>query len=138
MRHIYRRPKRQKKQITQMNLTPIIDVMMVLLTVFMVTAPLLTSGIKLDLPNGGKSALNANEKSINISVDKNGNFYIAKTRLHKSALMQKLKQIKQTNHKTTITISADKKTDYGNVIELMGMIKDLGLEKVSLKTIYRD
>ncbi len=129
-----RKAKRKKKIKSEINITSLIDVMMVLLVIFMVAAPLMTTGIKLDLPKVGGKALDADETSINISVDKEGYFYIGKTEIAADKIVEKLKAIQEANNDVTITISGDTEAEYGRVIGLMAILKEAGFEKVGLKT----
>ncbi len=125
--------RRARREKTGLNLTPLIDIMTVLLTVFMVTAPMLTSGLNLDLPNGGKSTLSQNE-SVVISIDKKGQTYIASEKYSFKELVKKLNAMSKENKEVQIVLSADKTVDYGKVIEIMGALKDLGWSKIGLKT----
>lgn len=108
--------------------------MLVLLIIFMVAAPLMTSGIALDLPKVGGKQLTGEDTSINISVDREGYFYIGKTEVPASDVVEKLKAIKSTNAELTVTISGDTSAEYGRVIGLMALLKEAGFEKVGLKT----
>lgn len=116
------------------NMTNLMDVMMVLLVVFMVAAPLMTSGIALDLPRVGGKALAGKDTSVNISVDKDGYYYIGKTEVPQDQIVDKLKAIKEANSELTVTISGDTGTEYGRVIGLMALLKEAGFDKVGLKT----
>ncbi len=116
------------------NMTNLMDVMMVLLVVFMVAAPLMTSGIALDLPKVGGKALEGEETSINISVDKDGYYYIGKTEIPATEVVDKLKAIRGENTKLSVTISGDTGAEYGRVIGLMAILKEAGFDKVGLKT----
>ena len=116
------------------NMTNLMDVMMVLLVVFMVAAPLMTSGIALDLPRVGGKALAGKDTSVNISVDKDGYYYIGKTEVPQEQIVDKLKAIKEANSELTVTISGDTGTEYGRVIGLMALLKEAGFDKVGLKT----
>ena len=126
-----RRPSRRNATI---NITNLMDVMMVLLVVFMVAAPLMTSGIALDLPKVGGKAFEGKETSINVSVDKEGYYYIGKTEVPADKIVAKIKAIRGENNEATVTISGDTESAYGRVINLMAMLKDAGFEKVGLKT----
>ena len=128
----YRR--RQSRRRADVNITNLMDVMMVLLVVFMVAAPLMTSGIPLNLPKVGGRNLTGESTSVNISVDKEGNYYIGETVVEDSAILPKLKAIKGENDELTVTISGDTESAYGRVIGLMAMLKEAGYEKVGLKT----
>jgi biopolymer transport protein TolR len=110
------------------------DVMMVLLVVFMVAAPLMTSGIPLDLPKVGGGTLNGKDTSINISVDKNGIYYIGQSAIEPETVVDKIMAIKGENKDVTITISGDAESNYGSVISLMALLKEAGFSKVGLKT----
>ncbi len=129
-----RRPSRRNADI---NITNLMDVMMVLLVVFMVAAPLMTSGIALDLPKVGGKALEGKETSINISVDKDGYYYIGKTEIPADKVVAKVKAIRGENADATVTISGDTMSEYGRVINLMALLKEAGIDKVGLKTEAR-
>ncbi len=130
-RYSSRRPSRRNATI---NITNLMDVMMVLLVVFMVAAPLMTSGISLNLPKVGGKAFEGKETSINISVDKEGRYYIGKTEIEADKVVAKVKAIKGENDEATITISGDTESAYGRVINLMALLKEAGFERVGLKT----
>ena len=116
------------------NMTNLMDVMMVLLVVFMVAAPLMTSGIALDLPKVGGKALAGKDTSVNISVDKEGYYYIGKTEVPQEQIVDKLKAVRDANSELSVTISGDMDAHYGRVIGLMAMLKEAGFDKVGLKT----
>ena len=130
-RYSARRPSKRNANI---NITNLMDVMMVRLVVFMVAAPLMTSGIALNLPKVGGKAFEGKETSINISVDKEGYYYIGKTEVPADKIVAKVKAIRGENNEATITISGDTESAYGRVINLMALLKDAGFEKVGLKT----
>lgn len=128
-----RRSKRFRLN-SDINITNLMDVMMVLLVVFMVAAPLMTSGIALDLPKVGGKNLTGEDTSLNISVDKDGYYYIGQTEVPADKIVDKVKAIKAENEDLTITISGDTGAEYGRVIGLMALLKEAGFEKVGLKT----
>ncbi len=119
---------------SEINITNLMDVMMVLLVVFMVAAPLMTSGIALDLPKVGGKNLEGEDTSINISVDKDGYYYIGQTEVPADKIIGKLNAIKGQNSELTVTISGDAGAEYGRVIGLMAILKEAGFDKVGLKT----
>ena len=123
-----------RRRNSDINMTNLMDVMMVLLVVFMVAAPLMTSGIALDLPKVGGKALAGKDTSVNISVDKEGYYYIGKTEIPQDQIVDKVKAIKEANDELTITISGDTEAQYGRVIGLMALLKEAGFDKVGLKT----
>lgn len=129
--------RRTSRRNSEVNITNLMDVMMVLLVVFMVAAPLMTSGIALDLPKVGGKALEGKETSINISVDKEGYYYIGKTEVPADKIVAKVKAIRGENAEASVTISGDTSSEYGRVINLMAMLKEAGFEKVGLKTEAR-
>ena len=130
---VRRRSKRFRLN-SDINITNLMDVMMVLLVVFMVAAPLMTSGIALDLPKVGGKNLTGEDTSLNISVDKDGYYYIGQTEVPADKIVAKVKAIKAENDELTITISGDAGAEYGRVIGLMALLKEAGFEKVGLKT----
>lgn len=132
-----RMPRRISRRNANINMTNLMDVMMVLLVVFMVAAPLMTSGIPLDLPKVGGGTLNGKETSINISVDKDGVYYIGQSVIEPESVVDKIMAIKGENNDVTITISGDASSEYGSVIGLMALLKEAGFSKVGLKTEAR-
>jgi len=129
-RHVYRRK-------AEINITNLMDIMMVLLVVFMVAAPLMTSGIALNLPKVGGKAIEGGETSINVSVDRDGYYYIGETQIPQEKIVAKLQAIKGENSELSVTISGDTGAEYGRVIGLMALLKEAGFEKVGLKTLSR-
>ncbi|MFQ6777814.1 MAG: ExbD/TolR family protein [Alphaproteobacteria bacterium] len=117
-----------------MSLTPMIDIMTTLLAVFMVTTPMMTTGIDLDLPKAGHSTMSGNDHAIQISVDSQGNYFIAQENLDINQIVARAVAMRGENPDLTITISGDKKADYGAVMSVMGRLKDAGFQKVGLRT----
>lgn len=129
-----RRSQRASRRNADINITNLMDVMMVLLVVFMVAAPLMTSGIALDLPKVGGKSIEGKETSVNISVDKEGYYYIGETEIPADKIVAKLKAIHAENSALSVTISGDTGAEYGRVIGLMAILKEAGFDKVGLKT----
>lgn len=121
-----------------MSLTPMIDVMTVLLAVFMVTTPMMTTGIDLDLPRAGKSAMTGHDHAIQISVDKNGNYFLSDTQLARDEIVKRAVAMRKENADLTIMINGDSHADYGAVMSMMGKLKDAGFQKVGLRTRLDD
>ena len=117
-----------------MSLTPMIDVMTVLLAVFMVTTPMLTTGIDLNLPRAGNSALSGNDHAIQISVDAAGRYYVGKNELSRDDAVARVVAMRGENPDLTIMINGDENADYGAVMSVMGMLKDAGFQRVGLRT----
>ena len=115
-------------------LTPMIDVMTVLLAVFMVTTPMMTNGIDLDLPNAGHSALTGGDHAIQISVDANGQYYLNEMKLDADEVVKRAIAMRGENPQLSIMINGDRHADYGAVMTVMGKLKDSGFQRVGLRT----
>ncbi|MCQ2914751.1 MAG: biopolymer transporter ExbD [Alphaproteobacteria bacterium] len=119
---------------SEINVTPMVDVMMVLLVIFMVTAPMLTTGVSLDLPHGDGQAIEDADKAIDISVDAEQNIWIGDEKIQPDRLVKKVKAMQRSNKELKIIISGDRAASYGQVIELMSLLRLAGISKVGLKT----
>ncbi|MAI76275.1 MAG: protein TolR [Pelagibacteraceae bacterium TMED65] len=119
---------------SDINVTPFVDVMLVLLIIFMVTAPLLSSGIKINLPESSSVLKNEKKDPVTVSLNSKGEIFIQKKRFTRQQLIQKLKLLKKNNKNLKIYIKGDKKLDYGKVMDLMSLINSSGFTKVALVT----
>ena len=119
---------------SEINVTPFVDVMLVLLIVFMVTAPLLTVGIPVDLPKVNATALTDQKEPIEITIKIDGKVYIGDSEIEVENLIPKLKAITQENYQTRIYIRGDKVISYGRVMEIMSSVNIAGYTKVALIT----
>ena len=119
---------------SEINMTSLIDVMMSLLAIFMITAPLLTSGIPLSLPRGDGQTIVGSEKTLDISVDAKGNIFIGTQKVTLEHLAKKVQAIVAENPHIQIVISGDKRSAYGRVIEVMALLRAAGFSQVGLKT----
>lgn len=117
-----------------LSLTPMIDVMTVLLAVFMVTTPMMTTGIDLELPRAGNTAISGNDHAMQISVDKSGRYYLADAQLSAPEIVKKATAMRRENSELTIMINGDTHADYGAVMYMMGKLKEAGFQKVGLRT----
>ena len=126
--------QRRKNYDASIQLTPMIDVMTVLLAVFMVTTPMMTTGIDLNLPRAGASAMTGGDHAIQISVDKNGKYYLSEMELPRDEIVKRAVAMRGENPELTIMISGDASADYGAVMSMMGKLKDTGFQKVGLRT----
>lgn len=115
------------------SLTPMIDVMTVLLAVFMVTTPMMTTGIDLDLPVAGHSAITGNDHAIQISVDVAGKYYLGEIQLSADEVVKRAIAMRAENPQLTIMINGDRRSDYGSVMKMMGKLKDAGFQRVGLR-----
>lgn len=115
-------------------ITPMIDIMTALMAVFMVTTPMMTTGIDLELPRAGASAMTGNDHAIQISVDAGGNYYLSEMKLSRDEIVTRAIAMRGENPNLTIMISGDAHADYGAVMSMMGKLKDSGFQKVGLRT----
>ncbi len=117
-----------------MSLTPMIDIMTTLLAVFMVTTPMMTSGIDIELPRAGNTAMTGNDHAIQISVDARGNYYLLEQKLPRDEIVKRAVAMRGENPNLTITLSGDTHADYGAVMSMMGKLKEVGFQRVGLRT----
>ena len=124
----------QRRLISEINVTPFVDVMLVLLIVFMITAPLLQTGVEIDLPNESTPNIKDNEDPIIISINKKNEIFIKEKKLDLPTLNSKLKEIKKANPEIKSYIRADKSVTYEVLMKVMKQIMDGGITDVSLIT----
>ena len=117
---------------SNINVTPLVDVMLVLLIVFMITAPMLTVGVQVDLPQTRANQLNSDADPLIITMNKNREIFIQDAVVSPEDLIPRLKAISKVNSKTRIFVRGDNLLPYGEVIEIMGKIQSAGYEKVAL------
>lgn len=125
---------RRRQSDAGIQLTPMIDVMTVLLAVFMVTTPMMTTGIDLELPRAGASAMTGNDHAIQISVDSKGRYFLSEMELPREEVVKRAIAMRGENPNLTIMINGDTHADYGAVMAMMGSLKDVGFQKVGLRT----
>ncbi len=119
---------------SEINVTPFVDVMLVLLIVFMVAAPLLTSGVTVDLPETEAKNVSGQDEPIAITVDVNGAIYLQETKVSLDELLPRLIAITDSNPDLRIFIRGDKDVDYGTVIDVMSLVNASGFNKIALIT----
>ena len=117
---------------SEINVTPFVDVMLVLLIVFMITAPLLTVGVSVDLPKTKASQLNQKGDPLVISVKKNGSVYIQNRKIEISKIIPQVKAISENNKNIRIFVKGDKNANYGSVLNVLARIKSAGYSKATL------
>jgi len=127
-----RNARKKNKSISQINVTPFVDVMLVLLIVFMITAPLLTVGVSVDLPKTKAVQLNSKGDPIVVSIKENGELYIQERTIEVSQLLPRLKAISSGNKNLRIYVRGDKDVPYGIVLDTIARIKNSGFKKVAL------
>ena len=130
------RRSRRKPVMAEINVTPMVDVMLVLLIIFMVSAPLLTVGVPLDLPQTQAKSLEQDKTPLQLSVDVRGKVFINDTEVVMADLIPKLKAITDARGGTDerIYMRADKKADYGTVARVMGQLSGAGFKRLALVT----
>jgi len=127
-----RSSRKRNKALSQINVTPFVDVMLVLLIVFMITAPLLTVGVSVDLPKTKASQLNAKGDPIVISIKQNGKLFIQERAIEDIQLLPRLVAIASGNKNLRIYVRGDKNVSYGIVLDTIAKIKQSGFKKVAL------
>ena len=120
------------KPMSEINVTPLVDVMLVLLVIFMVTAPLLTVGIPVNLPQTKAEPLSNPDEPLVVTVNAKGEIYLQETSIADDALVPRLQAITANKPDTKIFVRGDKAIDYGRVMQVMGMIKSAGFTQVAL------
>ncbi len=129
-----RRRSRQSGAINEINMTPFIDVMLVLLIIFMVAAPLMTVGVPLDLPQTRAAPLNMDSKPVTLSIKETGQVFLGDTELTDEAIVGKLAEVAKQGFEERIFVRGDKKVDYGRVAQVMSLVTGAGYKRVALVT----
>ncbi|WP_267394722.1 MULTISPECIES: protein TolR [unclassified Sphingomonas] len=132
------RGRGRRTPMADINVTPLVDVMLVLLIIFMVTAPLLTAGVPVQLPDSRAKALDQDQKPVQLSLDGEGRLYIDKDEVTEAALPQRLEQIAAVQaggQPPQVFLRADRGLDYGRVMAVMGELNRAGLNRVALVTV---
>ena len=119
---------------SEINVTPFVDVMLVLLVVFMITAPLLTVGVPIDLPKSAASNLQGSEEPLTVSINDKGKIYLQKTLVKQEELVARMLAISENLTSRRIFVRGDRLVDYGTVMEVMGSLNAAGFNKVALVT----
>ncbi|MCC0022401.1 MAG: protein TolR [Nitratireductor sp.] len=130
-----RRRGRRHAVMSEINVTPFVDVMLVLLIIFMVAAPLLTVGVPIDLPETQANALNSETQPITISVNEQGQVYLQETELTMEEVVPKLNAIARNGYEERIYVRGDRAAAYGNVMKVMGMISQAGYKRLAMVTL---
>lgn len=129
-----RQSRGRHTQMSEINVTPFVDVMLVLLVIFMVTAPLLTVGVEVNLPETESRAIPGSDEPLTITVDAAGTVYLQETEITLDALIPRLRAITGENPDVRIFIRGDAAIDYGAVMQVMGVINSAGYNRVALVT----
>jgi biopolymer transport protein TolR len=131
-----KRRDRRKPIMSEINVTPMVDVMLVLLIIFMVSAPLLTVGVPLDLPKTQAKSLEQNKEPLTVSVDTDGKVFLQNSEIAIEDLVPKLKAVTETRggFEERIFVRGDRRVNYGTVMKVMGRISSAGFHRVALVT----
>jgi biopolymer transport protein TolR len=125
---------RRRAMMSEINVTPFVDVMLVLLIVFMVAAPLLTVGVPIDLPESQAKSIEQDKEPLTISVNDKGQVFLQNTEIKVDELVAKLKAIAKNGSEERIYVRGDRKVDYGTVMRVMGRLSAAGYRRVALVT----
>ncbi|HWK46084.1 MAG TPA: protein TolR [Stellaceae bacterium] len=124
--------RRSYRPMAEINVTPMVDVMLVLLIVFMVAAPLLTVGVPVDLPKSQAPTISEQKEPLVVTVNADGQVFLQETTIPAEQLVARLQAITNNNPDASIYVRGDKAINYGRVMEVMGLIASAGFTKVSL------
>ncbi len=120
------------KPLSEINVTPLVDVMLVLLIIFMVTAPLMTSGVSVDLPKTDAKPLNTDSQPLTVSINAEGKIFLQNEEVQLPELVARLQAVAQNDNERRIFVRGDKDISYGLVMQVMGTITQGGFTKVAL------
>jgi len=121
-----------KRPMSEINVTPFVDVMLVLLIIFMVTAPLLTVGVQVDLPESSADSLPDDQEPLTLTINSKGEIFIQEHKVNFDKVVPKILAISKNRTDTRIYVRGDKTINYGRVLEVMGVLSGAGFSKVAL------
>jgi biopolymer transport protein TolR len=124
--------RRSARPMSEINVTPMVDVMLVLLIIFMVTAPLLTVGVPIELPKTEAKQLEGDKEPLTISVDPEGKIFLQETELQIDEIVPKLTAIAKNGYEERIFVRGDRRVNYGVVMRVMGTISAAGFRRIAL------
>ena len=122
----------EREPMSEINVTPFVDVMLVLLIIFMVTAPLLTVGVQVDLPDTAADTLPEESEPLTLTINSKGEVFIQETKIEFDNLIKKILAVSNNRTDTRIYVRGDKTINYGRVLEVMGKLSGSGFTKVAL------
>jgi biopolymer transport protein TolR len=129
-----KRKKGRAQPFCEINITPMVDVMLVLLVIFMVAAPMMTTGVSVDLPSSNASAIGGQDEPLSVTIAADGKIYLQKTPIELKDLQLKLRLVTKEKKDTRIFVRGDRAVDYGKVMQAVGEINAAGYNKVALIT----
>jgi biopolymer transport protein TolR len=120
------------RPLAEINITPMVDVMLVLLIIFMVAAPLMVAGVPLELPNTSAARVSQSKKAMVVSLAGDGGLYIREEQVSADTLVPRLRELRAAEGDTVVYVRADKKSNYGDVMDVLGRVGESGYGRVSL------
>jgi biopolymer transport protein TolR len=117
---------------TEINVAPFVDVMLVLVVIFMIAAPLLTVGVPVDLPKAAVNSLNEDKEPLIITLNAEGRVYLQESEIDEDVLISRLVAVSEANPDLRVFVRGDRAINYGRVMEIMGMVSEAGFSKVAL------
>ncbi len=133
-----RRKRGSARPMSEINVTPFVDVMLVLLIIFMVTAPLLTVGVPIDLPKTEAKEIEGDKEPLTISVNKEGKIYLQETEIELDEIAPKLLAISEQGYEERIYVRGDRSSNYGAIMRVMGTVSAAGFRRIALVTELED
>ena len=122
------------QSMSEINVTPLVDIMLVLLIIFMVAAPLMTQGVEVNLPKAKTSAMSSNQEPLVVTVAEDGTPFIEQNPVTIAELKDKISRIRLTNPDLPVYVRGDKRAEYGAVMRVMAHLQQAGIEKIGLVT----
>jgi biopolymer transport protein TolR len=126
---------KKSRLLSEINVTPFVDVMLVLLVIFMVTAPMMTSGVKVEVPETSHEKMDIDSKGLIVSIDRSRKVFINEYQLNPEEIAERLPQILESKQAEEVYLKADKTLPYGFVMTVMASIRDAGVEKIGMVTV---
>jgi biopolymer transport protein TolR len=120
------------RPVAEINITPMVDVMLVLLIIFMVAAPLMVAGVPLELPNTSAARVSQSKKAMVVSMAGDGGLFVREEQVSRETLVPRLRELRSQEGDTVVYVRADKKIAYGDVMEVLGRVGESGYGRVSL------
>lgn len=130
-----RRRGKRNQVMSEINVTPFVDVMLVLLIIFMVAAPLLTVGVPIDLPESQAKALTSETQPISVSINNKGQIFLQETEIPMGEIVAKLGAIAKNGYDERIYVRGDTTADYGAIMRVMGLISQAGYKRLAMVTL---
>lgn len=132
------RGRGRRAPVAEINVTPLVDVMLVLLVIFMVTAPLMTAGVPVNLPDSRAKPVDQDQKPVQVALDAQGRLFLDDVPLSDAELPRALERLAATNPERQVFLRADRALRYGQVIRILGELNRAGLNRVALLTVAKE